>query len=143
MEAARGDAGLTNREVVQRLAKPFEADDTDTQLALLDPDIELVEWPDAPDRRTFRGHAGAIEAASSWNEVWERLRNETDEIVEAGDRVLVSGRTRGKGRGSSVEVEIETFNVYTVRDGKVTRIEFFTSREPAIRAAGLQSEEAR
>ena len=35
----------------------------------------------------------------------------------------------------------EAFNVYTVRDGKVTRMEFFTSREPAERAAGLRERE--
>jgi hypothetical protein len=31
----------------------------------------------------------------------------------------------------------EAYNVYTLRDGKVTRIEFFTTKEPALRAAGL------
>lgn len=37
----------------------------------------------------------------------------------------------------NVEVGIDAFNVYTLRGGKVTRMEFFTSREPALRAAGL------
>jgi hypothetical protein len=57
-------------------------------------------------------------------------------MFDAGDRVLVCGRTRGKGKGSAVEVEI---NAYTLRDGKVTRMEFFTTEEPALRAAGLET----
>jgi len=131
-----------NLEIVRRVMEAYEVGDTEAQLVLLDSDVELVEWPDTPDSNTFRGHEGALEAARSWAEAWEWLRNEVDEMVEAGKRVLVCGRTRGKGKGSAVEVEIDAFNVYTLRDGKVTRMEFFTSREPALRAAGLQSEEA-
>jgi ketosteroid isomerase-like protein len=137
-----------NVEVVRRLMEAYEAGDTDAVLALADPDIEIVEWPEAPDHRTFRGHAGVLQAFASWAEAWEWVRVDVEEIVGANNRVLLSGRTRGKGKGSSLEVEMGAFNVYTLRDGKVTRTEFFTSEEPALRAAGLtepvkESEEAR
>jgi ketosteroid isomerase-like protein len=132
-----------NVEIVRRAMAAYEAGDLDTQLEVLDPNIELVEWPEGPDQRTYRGHTGAVRAAESWAEAWEWLRNDVDEIVETGDKVLVCGRTFGKGKGSSVEVAIDAFNVYTLRDGKVTRIEFFTKKEPALRAAGLdESHEA-
>jgi ketosteroid isomerase-like protein len=134
---------LTNADVVRRLMEAFAEGHTEAQLELLDPDVELVEWPDSPDAKTFQGHSGAVAATASWAEVWEWLRNDVEEIVEAGDRVLVCGRMRGKGKASAVEVEIEVFNVFTFRDGKVMRMEFFTSKEPALRAAGLQSQEAR
>jgi ketosteroid isomerase-like protein len=124
-----------NVAVVRRLTEAFDRHDVDAQLALLDPDVELVEWPETIDQSTYRGHDGAIKAFQSWFEAWERLRNEVDEIVENGDKVLVCGRTHGKGRGSSVEVVIDAFNVYTIRNGKVTRMEFFTTEEPALRAA--------
>jgi ketosteroid isomerase-like protein len=127
-----------NVEIVKRAMAAYEEGDLDAQLAILDPDVELVEWPEGPDQRTYRGHAGAVRAAESWGEAWEWLRNDVDELVEAGDKVLVRGRTFGKGKGSAVEVAIDAFNVYTLRDGKVTRIEFFTMKEPALRAAGLE-----
>jgi ketosteroid isomerase-like protein len=129
--------GSENVEVVHLLLEAYERDDVVAQLALMDPEVEIVEWPDSPEATTYRGHAGAIRAGETWSEAWEWIRNEVDDFVDAGDRVLVCGRTRGKGRGSTVEVAIDAFNVYTVRDGKVTRMEFFTSREPALRAAGL------
>jgi ketosteroid isomerase-like protein len=126
-----------NVAVVHLLLEAFERDDVVAQLALMDPEVEIVEWPEGPEARTYRGHAGAIRAGESWSEAWEWIRNEVDDFVEAGDRVLACGRTHGKGRGSAVEVAIDAFNVYTLRDGKVTRMELFTSREPALRAAGL------
>jgi ketosteroid isomerase-like protein len=135
-----------NVVIVRRLTEAFDRGDIDAQLALLDPDVELVEWPETIDQGTYRGHDGAVKAFESWFEAWEWLRNEVEEIVENGDRVLVCGRTHGKGKGSSVEVAIDAFNVYTVGEGKITRMEFFTTKEPALRAAGLDksssSEEA-
>jgi ketosteroid isomerase-like protein len=123
--------------LVHELMEAFERSDTEAQLALLDPDVEMVEWPEGPDQRTYRGHEGAVQAWQLWFEAWEWLRNEVEEIVEAGDKLLVCGRTHGKGKGSAVEVAMDAFNVYTIREGKVTRIEFFTTKEPALRAAGL------
>jgi uncharacterized protein len=126
-----------NVALVRTIMEAFERGDTETQLANFDPDVALVEWPEGPDQRTYHGHEGAIQAYQSWGEAWEWLRNEVEEIVENGDKVLTCGRTHGKGKGSSVEVAIDAFNVYTIREAKVTRIEFFITKEPALRAAGL------
>jgi ketosteroid isomerase-like protein len=133
---------VTGADVVRRLQEAFEAGDLETQLSLIDPDVVIAEWPDTPDPKTGHGHAGVAAIAASWAEVWEWLRTDVDEFVEAGDRVLAIGRTRGKGKGSEIEVDIDSFNVYTVRDGKVTRMEFFTSKEPALRAAGIEEDAA-
>jgi ketosteroid isomerase-like protein len=128
-----------NVEIVRRLNELFKERDVEAELALMDADVELVEWPEGPDQKTYRGHAGVLQAAQSWDEAWEWLQTDEEEIIDAGDgRVLFCGRTRGKGKGSSVEVSTDTFNVYTLRDGKITKMEFFTTREPALRAAGLE-----
>jgi len=57
--------------------------------------------------------------------------------------VLVVLDQRAKGKGSEVEVEIRSYNVYAFRDGKVSRIQLYTEREPALEAAGLTQEESR
>jgi ketosteroid isomerase-like protein len=125
-----------NVEIVRRTVEAFDRGKLDV-LPLLADDVELVEWPEGPDQRTYRGHSGAIKAFESWFEVWASVRVEVEEIVEAGDQVLLCGKTHGKGKGSAVEVSTDAFNVYTIRDGKVARIEFFTRKEPALEAAGL------
>jgi ketosteroid isomerase-like protein len=132
---------LSNADIVRQLMERFEAGDFEGQLELIDPDVVLVEWPEAPDTKTAHGHAGVRQINESWFEAWEWIRTEVDEFVESGDRVLARGRTSGKGKGSEVEVEIDSFNVYTLRRGKVTRMEFFTKEEPAREAAGLSEKE--
>ena len=125
-----------NRELVRRIMEAYDRDPTSVP-ELLAPDVELVEWPESPDQRAYRGREGALAAFESWSEAWESVRVEIDQLIEAGDHVLARGRTHGKGKGSSVEVSMNAFNVYTIRDGEVTRIQFFTTEEPALRAAGL------
>ena len=129
-----------NVELVRHLIDAFAAGQREELLPLLDPEVVISEWPEAPDAKTLRGHAGVLEIARSWDETWAWVRTEVDEFVEAGNFVVTYGRTRGKGRGSEVEVEIDAFTVYEVRDGKVTRMEFFISKEPALRAAGVTEE---
>jgi ketosteroid isomerase-like protein len=102
-----------------------------------DPDVEVHEWPTAPGASVFRGLDGARSAIEGWFDVWEWMKVEIVDFVDAGDRVLVTLDQRAKGKESEVEVEIRSYNVYTFRDGKVLRIQLFTEREPALQAAGL------
>jgi ketosteroid isomerase-like protein len=115
----------------------FNRRDFDAAIDALDAEVELHEWPTAPGARTYHGHDGVRRALDTWFEAWEWMQVEIEDIVEAGDRALVTLHQRAEGRGSAVEVEIRTFNVYTFRDGKIARIELFTEREPALEAAGL------
>jgi ketosteroid isomerase-like protein len=69
--------------------------------------------------------------------VWEELEMTAEEFIDGGDRVVVSGYFRGRGRGSGVEVDTRFYEVYTLRDGKIVRLDEFTGRADALEAAGL------
>ena len=62
---------------------------------------------------------------------------EAEEIVEAGDGVLVDVRQRGVGRTSGVPVELRYFTLWSFRARKVIRIQSFRDRAEAFEAAGL------
>lgn len=126
-----------NVAFVRSFSDAFNRGDIDAMAEKLDADFELYEWPTAPGARSFRGREGAREAIESWFEVWEWMRIEIEDLVDLGDRVLVTQRQRAKGRESAVEVEIRSFNVFMFRDGKLVRLELFTERDPALDAAGL------
>jgi ketosteroid isomerase-like protein len=89
------------------------------------------------ERPGIRGLRGAW---LDWIEPWERYRAEIQEVVPAGDRVLVLSRDLGLRRGMTEEVELTASAVWTVREGRVARAEFFTHRADAYAAAGLQPE---
>ena len=139
MEEARRDAGVSAENVaaVREFTEAFNRLDFDSVIAELDPQVELREWPAAADSQTYRGRDGVRAALDKWLEAWEWMRVEILDMVEVDERVLLTAHQRAKGRGSMIEVEITSFNVYTFRDGKLTLIELFTERDPALEAAGL------
>jgi ketosteroid isomerase-like protein len=57
---------------------------------------------------------------------------------EVGDRVLVFSRDFGKRPGLDTEVELKASAVWTVRDGRIARAEFFALRSDALRVVGLE-----
>src|SRR6266542_5171794 len=126
-----------NVELVRRFVDAFNKRDVESMADHYDPDVELHEWPTAPGARAYQGVEGVRSALDNWFEVWEWMRVEIVDLLDAGDRVLVTLDQRAKGKGSEAEVEIRSYNVYTFRDGKVIRMELFTEREPALEAVGL------
>ena len=61
-------------------------------------------------------------------------------MIDAGERVVSLVRQVGKTKTGGVDVEASAAAVWTVRDGKLKRVEFHLDREAALRAAGLSPE---
>ena len=72
-----------------------------------------------------------------WKAEWHDYRVMPEEFVDSGDSVVVTVRLRGRGRGSGVEVDARFYDVYTLRDGKIVRMDQFTERSQAFEAVGL------
>jgi ketosteroid isomerase-like protein len=83
------------------------------------------------------------EAVGEWFGDWFRIfapgyRFEIQEARELENGVILIFATHGgRGRLSGAEVRGETGYLYRVRDGKVTQVGFFASREQALEAASL------
>jgi ketosteroid isomerase-like protein len=74
---------------------------------------------------------------AEWLTGWEGWRCEAEDYVASGDHVVVLTRYTGRGRGSGAEVDTRGAHLWTLRDGKVIRLEIFSSRSKALEAAGL------
>jgi ketosteroid isomerase-like protein len=72
-----------------------------------------------------------------WKVAWEELDVTIEELIDAGDRVFLTAHHRGRGRGRGVEVDTRLYSVYTLRDGKVLRIDEYADRAEALEAVGL------
>jgi len=65
------------------------------------------------------------------------LRIEILEAKDGGDQVFLWVRFIGHGAASDVPLEMELAHVYTVRDGRATRVVEFMDRREALEAAGV------
>jgi ketosteroid isomerase-like protein len=70
-------------------------------------------------------------------EAWEERRLEAEEYIDAGDNVVVLVHEYRRGRGSGVELEIDTAIVVGVSGGRVVRIQGYMDRHAALEAVGL------
>jgi uncharacterized protein len=73
-----------------------------------------------------------------WLSPWNFWRCEAQDFVSSGDFVVVLCRYLGRGKESGVDVVALGAHVWKMRDGKAIRLEVFSSREKALKAAGLR-----
>jgi ketosteroid isomerase-like protein len=72
------------------------------------------------------------------DEMWENFQIEPEEFIDGDDHVVAAVRMSGRGRGSGVEVEMQLFAAWTLREGKVLRLTGgYRDRAEALEAAGL------
>jgi uncharacterized protein len=102
--------------------------------------VEDVAWhdpPDFPDAQVHIGIDGVVNALGVWADAWDDWQIEIDEFVDAGERVLVRGKQRGRGKETGVLVEQPLCLVYLMRDGKAVEVRAFFDEGQALEAAGL------
>jgi ketosteroid isomerase-like protein len=108
---------------------------------VVDPQVEArwhdrQTYPDTP--QNLRGVPELFEFCEQYRRTWADLAAEPLEFIEApGDRVLASISQSGRGRESGVPIVIHFFEVFTIRDGNVRKMEVFRHRADALEAAGL------
>jgi ketosteroid isomerase-like protein len=99
-------------------------------------DFEFVTSAENPDAGTYRGQA-ARRYIQAWIAPFEAFAIEADELIDAGSKVVVALRQRGRTPGSDTPMEEHWWSVATLRDGEVVRVEMFRDRASALGAASL------
>jgi ketosteroid isomerase-like protein len=72
-------------------------------------------------------------------DVLGEVRIEADELIDAGDHVIVLGRLCVTGTGSGAAAESHRAWVYTLHDGKIIRHRTFTEQSEALDAVKAES----
>jgi ketosteroid isomerase-like protein len=125
-------------EIVRRCVECINRRDFSQLFELFDPEIELDLSRNVFNPDVYRGHAGIERWRSSAEDVWDDLNGVLDEIIDAGDKVVAAVTMRGKGRESGVEVTMQVFSIWTLRDSKVVRVVGgYRDRSEVLEAAGL------
>ena len=132
-----------NVESIRAVYERFSKGDFRASVDLLDRHVVLVLNPEfAPSIFTAAHEAlYGTEAIAAYTrgllETWPDYAMEAEEIVAAGDGVLVRVHHRGMGRSSGVPTEDRYYTLWSFRGRKVIRIESFGERAEALEAAGL------
>jgi ketosteroid isomerase-like protein len=127
-----------NVEIVRRTVDAYASGDIEAALLAYDPDVEFDVSTARPEGGVFHGPRGVEEGVQAWVGRWAEYRFEVEDIIDAGDHVLMVIREFGRGEQSRVEVNQHTFWVNTFRNGKIVRAELFRDRNRALKAAGLK-----
>jgi ketosteroid isomerase-like protein len=130
-------------EVVQAAFEAYLRGDEPGMLALADPEIVVTQFPEQVDVRPYHGHDGLRAVMADWIGTWEDYSIELLGVREIGDCVVTAIHQRGRGRGSGIEMEGDTWFVWTVRNAKLVRWRMFSSEAEALEAAVSSPEPGR
>ena len=116
------------------IVRRFVVGDLEEALVYAAPDII---W-NPVEEALAQGHDAVRGSVARWKGAWDKYEVTHEEFVDAGDRVVVTLHLRGRGRGSGVEIDARLFDVYTIREGMIVRMDEFTELSVALEAAGLR-----
>ena len=123
-----------NLEVVRRLAESWNAGDIEAVLEFYADDIETItdpQWPEPPTsgKEAFR------RSSYEWRDAWAQVDVDVDGLEAHGDKVAVAANWVTEGAVSGVAGNMPFGVLYTLRDGLISRMQWFMDPEEARRAA--------
>jgi ketosteroid isomerase-like protein/SAM-dependent methyltransferase len=134
--AVSAGAESHNTRLLTRFYEAWDGDDLATMLALVDPEFEYVNPPDAVHPGTRRGHEGLAGVMDVLHESFDHMSHDLLEVEEIGDgRVLWHTIFRARGRDSGALIEVDEQHLWTLQNGKILRLQWFHDLEDARRAA--------
>jgi ketosteroid isomerase-like protein len=91
-------------------------------------------WPEQP---IYEGLEGARAFMRDWTEAWDDWELEVLGLHDAGEQVVGVVRQRGRSKASGLPVDMTFAQVWSLRDGKQTRMEMYADPAEALAAVGL------
>jgi ketosteroid isomerase-like protein len=122
-------------EIVRQLGQRWNAGDVQGLLELYHDDVTIHTAEHWPEQDVLEGKAAFRESIDEWLSVWESIEVETVHVEAYGDRVVARGAWRSTGRLSGVEGTMPIHIVFTVRDGKIARVDWCPDHEQAVATA--------
>jgi ketosteroid isomerase-like protein len=105
---------------------------------VLDPDFVSVKHFPGAEPDVARGLHGLRAGWLDWLAPWASYRAEIEELIDLDDRVVSVLCDYARREPDAPEVALKSAAVWTVREGRIVRAEFYTGgRDEALKAVGL------
>jgi ketosteroid isomerase-like protein len=132
-----------NLEIVRAVFERRSEGDLKSDFDLFDEHVVFVLRPEFPDAGVYFGVDAVADYTRGFLEPWTHLTMEAEEIIDAGDTVVVRLCQRRVGDASGAATELRYFQLWTFRGGKVIRLENVRERDEAFEVAGLRDPDSR
>ncbi|HEX3316986.1 MAG TPA: nuclear transport factor 2 family protein [Solirubrobacteraceae bacterium] len=93
-------------------------------------DVVVVQPPERPSAKTYRGRTEFRAAFTEWPGQWDAFELELVDVVAVNDHQVL-GTCRQRMRAGDLELEQDRFDVFTFREGRMARLELFHSLDQA------------
>jgi ketosteroid isomerase-like protein len=125
-----------NVAIAREALNAFNSGDIEALMRLSREDIRIHATERMPNAGEFVGEAGYRTWTERWLEAWETFTVELldADVYDEGRFVVARALQRGKGRGSGVEIEMEVFHLWELRDGRIAQFHLYISRDDALAA---------
>jgi ketosteroid isomerase-like protein len=90
-----------------------------------------------PEELLYHGIDGARNFLRDWTAAWDDWELALEAVQDSGDQVVTVVRQTGLSKATKLPVEMSFGMLWTLRDGKQTRMVMYADPAEAIRAAGL------
>lgn len=122
-----------NMETVRGVYDAYETRDVDGLLASLDDEFEISQSDLLPWGGRYKGRDGMMEFIKSITTYVDSVVV-VEEMFEAGDTVIVIGRSRGTVKSSGREYEVRLVDVCRLREGKLLSIDIYIDTPATLEA---------
>jgi ketosteroid isomerase-like protein len=123
-----------NVEILRDAYGALNRGDIDRALNVLVQDAEWQEHSELPEADFYRGREVIRAFLVGYLDSWDEFRQETEELIDSGDRVAVVLRMAARGKGSGIEVEARYAHLWTMRDGRGVRVDAYADPNAALEA---------
>jgi len=130
VETVRRAYEAFNRWGARPQGNPFPGD------PFLHPDVTFETYANSPEAGVYRGRDAVIAYNQRLFERFDRVRIEIEELLPAGDQVVVVSRQHAVPRSGDTAMIVPVVEVWTIRDGLLAERHSFSTRSQALEAVG-------
>jgi len=122
-----------NVGIIQNIYEGFGRRDFGVIARYFDPDVEIYQTEALPWGGQYHGHEGV---SMFFMKLLASIEShvEIGELIDAGDHVVETGRTRGQSRQTGEAFDVAEVHIWKLKDGKVVAFRAYIDT-PSMAAA--------
>ena len=124
-----------NVEIVRASLGAARQGDVENAFSHYSEDVVWFNRP--PEVGPYHGREGVVQAIGGFAQHFDDYWFEVEQLVDAGDAVVMLWRQGGVGRSSGAPISEEGSTVFELEEGRICRAQVYSDRAEALEAAGL------